>query len=103
MLWFADVGIHDAPEVEVDLIERCARSLDVDAQQCAMGGTSVLHAITELSFDWRPYKADGALGSNAGSPTDVLITRRISPEALDHVSSFFQNTLILVSSRWMRR
>jgi len=99
LLWFADVGIHDAPEVEVDLIERCARSLDVDAQQCATGGTSVLHVITEPLLTGGHTRLMERLAEMQGSPTDVLITRRISPEALDHVSSFFQNTLILVSSR----
>ena len=94
LLWFADVGIYDASDLEQELISRCTATpnrvvVDVDA---VVRG-SVIHVVTE------PYVTGGhtrlmeKLAGMHDRPVDLLITKRASKAALDRVSRYFKSVV----------
>lgn len=99
LLWFADVGIHDAPRVELDLIERCTPIAELQPRPRPDDDVSVLHVITEPLMTGGHTRLMERLAEMQGAPTDVLITRSASLEARHHVSGFFQKTWVLSSQR----
>ncbi len=99
LLWFADVGIHDAPRVELDLIERCTPVAELQPGPRPDDGVSVLHVITEPLLTGGHTRLMERLAEMQGAPTDVLITRCASLEVQQHIAYFFQNTWVLSSNR----
>lgn len=97
LLWFADVGIHDAPEVELDLIDRCARLADLPLAPGVEGSVNVLHVITEPLMTGGHTRLMERLTRMQDAPADLLISRSTSREALHHVSSFFHRTTVIAS------
>ena len=94
LLWFADVGVYDASEIEAALISRCNIDLGLPQSNVDLAvRSSVLHVITE------PYVSGGhtrlmeKLASMHAEPVDLLITRQASNAALVRVSSFFENVI----------
>ncbi|MCU0214172.1 hypothetical protein N8A88_26705 [Pseudomonas shahriarae] len=98
LLWFADVGIHDAPLVEANLIERCLSMAGSTFGATPNQRGGVLHVVTE------PYMTGGhtrlmeKLASMHPERTDLLISRQAAPDAKAQVCRFFDKTSVVIAT-----
>lgn len=95
LLWFADVGIHDAPLVETDLIERCLTMADTSFTATSKERGGVLHIVSEPFMTGGHTRLMEKLASMHAEPVDLLISRHAAPDAKAQVCRFFANTRVV--------
>lgn len=92
LLWFADIGIYDAPAIERYLIDRCLGQLNgctFDRQDdCA----SVVHVISEPLLTGGHTRLMEKLAGMHEDPVDLIISRSASARAESRVKGFFSKT-----------
>jgi len=95
LLWFADVGIHDAPLIEADLIERglliAGTNFVAAPHECA----GVLHVVSEPLMTGGHTRLMEKLASMHAEPVDLLISRHATPDAKAQVCRFFDKTRVV--------
>ena len=93
ILWAADLSIYDAPDIEVQLIERC--SLNETESNIPALKKDCLHVITE------PYMIGGhtrlmeQLATMHTNKPDILVTRASTDVALLRTKVFFDNAYVI--------
>ncbi|MEN4945946.1 hypothetical protein [Pseudomonas proteolytica] len=95
LLWFADVGIHDAPLVEADLIERCLSMADTNSVAASNERGGVLHVVSEPFMTGGHTRLMEKLASMHAEPVDLLISRQATPDAKAQVCRFFADTKVV--------
>jgi len=95
LLWFADVGIHDAPLIEADLIERCLSMVDTDSVEAPNECGGVLHVVSEPFMTGGHTRLMEKLASMHAEPVDLLISRQVTPDAKAQVCRFFDKVRVI--------
>jgi hypothetical protein len=98
LLWFADVGIHDAPLIEADLIERCLSMSDTGSVAALNECGEVLHVVSEPFMTGGHTRLMEKLASMHAEPADLLISRQAAPDAKAQVCRFFDKTRVVSAS-----
>lgn len=89
LLWFADVGIYDAPGIESELIDRCFEVVNHEVFEHLDGCASVAHVISEPLLTGGHTRLMEKLAGMHEHPVDLIISRCASPRAELRVKSFF--------------
>ena len=95
LLWFADVGIHDAPLVEADLIERSLSIAGTNFVATSNERGGVLHVVSEPFMTGGHTRLMEKLASMHAEPADLLISRHATPDAKAWVCRFFADTRVV--------
>lgn len=99
ILWFADVGIYDAPSIEKSLIDRCAQFYQNYPVVISEDKKLFLHVISEPFMTGGHTRLMEKLAAMHEKPVDLLISRSASQRAEEYVAKFFSNTLKITSGQ----
>jgi hypothetical protein len=92
VLWFADIGVYDAPAIENNLIGRCADHCKKIGLAAPRYQAPFVHVISEPLMTGGHTRLMEKLAVMHESPVDLVISRCSSPRAEQHVSKFFSRT-----------
>ncbi len=99
LLWFADIGIYDAPIIENNLIERCFQFLKLCKFDRLYSCVSVVHLISEPLLTGGHTRLMEKLAGMHEDPVDLIISRCASTRAEERVEGFFSRTSKVSSDR----
>ncbi|WP_028620520.1 hypothetical protein [Pseudomonas sp. Ant30-3] len=99
LLWFADIGIYDAPTIENHLINQCLNFFENQPAACGDHVTSVVHVISEPLLTGGHTRLMEKLAGMHEESVDLIISRQASMRAELRVSNFFSKVLKVASVR----
>lgn len=92
LLWFADVGIYDAPSIEKNLIDRAVLYFKKHNVESIARDFSVVHVVSEPLLTGGHTRLMEKLACMHDDPVDLIISRCSSERTEERVSSFFSKT-----------
>lgn len=92
LLWFADIGIYDAPAIERNLIERCLGEINNCTFERQDDCASVVHVISEPLLTGGHTRLMEKLAGMHEDSVDLIISRCASACAETRVKGFFSKT-----------
>lgn len=92
LLWFADIGIYDAPMIERNLVDRCFQSLKLCEFEKLKNCASLVHLISEPLLTGGHTRLMEKLAEMHEEPVDLIISRIASARAEERVKSYFSKT-----------
>jgi hypothetical protein len=99
LLWFADIGIYDAPSIEQSLIDRAVLYFKNHNFEFVGHDSSYVHIISEPLLIGGHTRLMEKLASMHDEPVDLIISRGSSKRAEERVSRFFLKTYKVLSIR----
>lgn len=99
LLWFADIGIYDAPTIEDNLIERCVKLFQNYVIDTCDYSAPVVHVISEPLLTGGHTRLMEKLAGMHDDSVDLIISRGASMRAEQRVRNFFSKTSKVSSVR----
>lgn len=99
LLWFADVGIYDAPTIENNLIDRCLKFFQNNVIDTCEYSAPVVHVISEPLLTGGHTRLMEKLAGMHEESVDLIISRGASIRAEQRVTNFFSKTSKVSSGR----